>query len=322
MTQVQTGLFERALASGQQITLDGGLATELEAHGLDIGTRLWSAALLESNPGAIIAAHRAFLEAGADILITASYQASVEGFESLGLSAADAEELIESSVALACEARRKFLDAHPGTTRMPMVAASIGPYGAAMHDGSEYTGGYAVSDDGLRRFHERRLDLLDRSDADLLACETIPNRREADVLFDLLKQARLPAWVSFCCRDERHISDGTPLRDVCALFAKHPTVRALGVNCTKPHFVTPLIAEIRAAAPGKAVVVYPNSGETYDAATNTWNGDASLSACAESAREWQRAGASVIGGCCRIGPEQIEAIHQALSACAGQTTGQ
>lgn len=315
MTVTQTGLFERSLANGRPITLDGGLATELEAHGYDIGTRLWSAALLQSNPMALVAAHRAFLEAGADIIITASYQASVEGFASLGLAATDAEALIASSVDLACVARRQFLDAHPGTTRTPpMVAASIGPYGAALHDGSEYTGAYAVSDAGLQHFHERRLDLLDRSDADLLACETIPNRREAEVLCDLLKQARLPAWVSFCCRDERHISDGTSLREVCALFAGHPTVQALGVNCTKPQFVTPLIAEIRAAAPGKAIVAYPNSGETYDAAANTWSGDASLTACAESAREWRQAGASLIGGCCRIGPKQIEAINRSLFA--------
>ncbi len=314
MTEVQAGLFERALASGHPITLDGGLATEFEAQGYDISTRLWSAALLQSNPAAIVAAHRAFLEAGADIIITASYQASVEGFASLGLATVDAEALIESSVALACLARRQFLDAHPGTTRMPMIAASIGPYGAALHDGSEYTGAYAASDAGLWSFHERRLDLLDHSDADLLACETIPNRREAAVLCELLRQARLPAWVSFCCRDERHLSDGTPLRDVCALFAQHPTVRALGVNCTRPQFVTSLIAEIRAVAPSKAVVVYPNSGETYDSVTNTWSGDASPAACARFAREWREAGASLIGGCCRIGPQQIEAIYQRLSA--------
>lgn len=307
-------MFERALASGRPITLDGGLATELEAHGYDIGTRLWSAALLQSNPTAIVAAHRAFLEAGADIIITASYQASAEGFASLGLAAMDADALIGSSVALADMARQQFLDAHRGTSRAPMVAASIGPYGAALHDGSEYTGDYAVSNVELRRFHERRLALLDRSGADLLACETIPNRREAEVLCDLLEEARLPSWVSFCCRDERHISDGTPLRDVCALFAEHPEVRALGVNCTRPQFVARLIGEIRAAAPGKAVVVYPNSGETYDAAANSWSGDASLAACAESAREWRRAGASLIGGCCRIGPEQIEAIVRSLSA--------
>lgn len=314
MTGAQNGLFERALANGRPITLDGGLATELEARGYDIGTHLWSAALLQSNSMAIVAAHRAFLEAGADIIITASYQASVEGFASLGLAAAEAEALIKSSVALACMARRQFLEAHPGTTRMPMVAASIGPYGAALHDGSEYTGAYGVSDAELRCFHERRLDLLDRSEADLLACETIPNRREAEILCDLLKQARLPAWVSFCCRDERHISDGTPLRDVCALFDEHPSVGALGVNCTKPEFVTSLIAEIRAAAPGLAVVVYPNSGETYEASTNTWSGDASVAACAMSAREWRDAGANLIGGCCRIGPQQIEAIDRGLFA--------
>ncbi|HZW59489.1 MAG TPA: homocysteine S-methyltransferase [Woeseiaceae bacterium] len=312
MTTPQSTLFEHALANRRPVRLDGGLATELEAQGHDIGTHLWSAALLKSDPAAIVAAHRAFLEAGADVIISASYQASVEGFATLGVGERDAEALIASSVDLALTARRQYLEAHPERQRRPMVAASVGPYGAALHDGSEYSGDYDVDDAGLRAFHERRLSLLDLTDADLLACETIPNRREAAVLCDLLAHARLPAWVSFCCRDERCISDGTPLREVCALFRDHPRVLALGVNCTAPGYVSSLIGEIRAAAPAKAVVVYPNSGETYDSATNAWSGDASTAACADFARDWHAAGARLIGGCCRIGPRQIAAMHHGL----------
>lgn len=309
--------FENALSGHLPITLDGGLATELEAQGYDIGTRLWSAALLRSNPSAIVDAHRAYLEAGADIIISASYQASVEGFTSIGLSEQEAEALIVSSVELACTARQQFRDAHPETNRMPIVAASIGPYGAALHDGSEYTGEYDVDESRLRQFHARRLLLLDQTKADVLACETIPNRLEAGVLCKLLENVRLPAWVSFCCRDGRLISDRTPLQEVCALYRGHPRVLALGVNCTAPRFVTSLIGEIRKAAPDKAIVVYPNAGETYDVSTNAWFGDASPAACAEDGKRWRAAGAKIIGGCCRIGPRQVAALREGLTGPIG-----
>jgi homocysteine S-methyltransferase len=314
MTELRSNTFERLLAGRLPITLDGGLATELESQGHDIGSRLWSAALLRSNPSAIVDAHRAYLEAGAGIIITASYQARVDGFASLGVSRAEAEDLIVGSVELACTARKQFCEAHPEIGRMPLVAASIGPYGAAMHDGSEYTGNYAIDENGLRQFHERRLLLLDQTDADVLACETIPNNLEAGVLCALLENVRRPAWVSFCCRDDRRISDGTRLADVAALFRDHPRVLALGVNCTAPQFVSSLIGEIRSAAPGKTVVVYPNSGETYDVASNAWSGDASPAACAGFAKSWRDAGAGIIGGCCRIGPRQVAAIRDALAA--------
>lgn len=288
--------------------LDGGLATQLEAQGCDIGNELWSASLLESNPLAIIDAHLAFLQAGAEIIISASYQASQQGFMSLGLSEQEADELIVSSVSLACTARSKFLDAHPETKITPIVAASIGPYGAAMHDGSEYTGDYKISEYALREFHEERLQLLDQSGADVLACETIPNHSEAEVLHDLLMRVEIPAWVSFSCRDDRCVSDGTPLQDVSKIFRDHPRVLALGINCTAPHLITSLIGRIKQAAPHKAIVVYPNSGETYEVNDNSWHGTVSPTDWAAEAKTWLNAGANVIGGCCRVGPEQISAI--------------
>ena len=298
----------KALSAERPIVLDGGLATELEAQGYDIGTKLWSADLLQSNPSAIIDAHLAFLEAGAEIIISASYQASRAGLMAAGPSAQEADDLIVSSVNLACAARDQFLDAHPESKLTPIVAASIGPYGAAMHDGSEYTGDYRISEDALRKFHEERLHLLDQSGADVLACETIPNIKEAKVLHDLLLPVQLPAWVSFSCRDDHCISDGTSLKDVSNIFRDHPRVMALGVNCTAPHLITSLIAEIKLAAPNKAVVIYPNSGETYKVEDNSWHGTASPTEWAAQSEIWLNAGAKIVGGCCRIGPEQIKSL--------------
>jgi homocysteine S-methyltransferase len=305
-------LFEEALSRDGKLVLDGGLATELETQGRDIGTKLWSAGLLRTNPLAIVEAHLAFLEAGAEIITSASYQASRGGFMSTGLSADAADNLIVSSVDLACTARQRFLDSSFREFAMPIVAASIGPYGAAMHDGSEYTGIYNTGEKSLLEFHGERLQLLDASAADVLACETIPSEMEAGVLHDLLLHVQSPAWVSFCCRDDRCISDGTPLQVVSAMFRDHPRVVALGINCTAPDLVLPLIEELKKAAPDKAIVVYPNSGETYDAADNSWHGRVSMLDWTVEAGNWVNAGAGIVGGCCRVGPKHIIAIRDKL----------
>jgi homocysteine S-methyltransferase len=304
--------FEESLARGLPILLDGGLATELEAQGNEIGTKLWSAALLQSNPQAIVSAHRAYLDAGANCLISASYQASSEGFMSLGLSENAANELIASSINLANQARDEFIKDNPYAARSVFVAASVGPYGATLHDGSEYTGNYGISTQALGRFHAPRLRVLDQADPDVLACETIPSMDEAIVLCELLYQTRSSAWISFSCRDGQHISDGTPIREAAALFSNHPKVADIGVNCTPPQFVTSLINHIRAAAPDKVIVAYPNSGETFDAKSNSWSGTVTPIECANAAKEWLRAGAQLIGGCCRMGPSHIAAMADVL----------
>jgi homocysteine S-methyltransferase len=197
-------------------------------------------------------------------------------------------------------------------TRAPLVAASIGPYGATLADGSEYTGDYAIPAAGLREFHEPRISLLDGSAADLIACETIPNIDEASVLAELLRTTGKPAWVAFSCKDGKHISDWSLLRDACALFTQHPGVLAVGVNCTPPQFISSLIAEARTGAPDKAIVVYPNSGETYHADDNSWSGDRQVAAFGFRVGDWWQAGARVIGGCCRTGPAEIAQIRDAL----------
>lgn len=294
------------LKEGKTLLLDGGLATELEAAGNDISGKLWSAAMLQAHPQAIVAAHSAYLRAGADIIITASYQASREGFMATGLSAYEADQLIASSVALAQQAR----DAQRG--RKALVAASIGPYGAVLHDGSEYRGNYRLSEEFLFEFHRRRIQLLDDCGPDLLACETIPDRIEAAALHRLLRYMATPAWISFQCRDGRHIADGTPLRDMAALFADHAQVVAIGINCTAPQHIPTLIAECRVGAPGKAILVYPNSGERFEASDNSWHGTASADEFATAARRWHALGAQLLGGCCRVGPAHIAAMRKAL----------
>jgi homocysteine S-methyltransferase len=303
-----TGAFVERLASARPILIDGGLATQCEAMGHNIDGDLWSARLLKENPRAIVDASRAYLDAGAEIIATASYQASREGLMATGLSAAETDDLIVSSVSLAQRARDEFLGDNPKASRIPLVAASIGPYGAILHDGSEYTGAYEVTEHELSEFHRRRLHLLDGAGADLLACETIPSFLEAQVLCELLRDVRHPAWISFSCKDEQHLCDGAPLLEAAALFRDHPMVQVVGVNCVQPHLVVPLIEILRWAAPDKAVVVYPNSGEIYRAEDNSWSGTVSGLQCERSAREWIDAGAKLVGGCCRIGPEQIAAM--------------
>lgn len=306
--------FARTLERNGPIILDGGLATQLESMGHEIGGELWSAVLLARNPRAIVDAHRAYLDAGADIIISASYQASRNGLMSLGLGADEADRLIASSVELARTAVNEYLEAGRPDSAEPLVAASVGPYGATRHDGSEYTGIYEIADDDLGEFHSPRLQVLDGAGADLLAVETIPNFREAQILRDLLESVTTPAWVSFACRDEKHISDGSSLRAAAGLFADHPNVLAVGINCTPPQYVLPLIGEVRAACPDKAVVAYPNSGEVYHADDNSWSGSACDLDRDFNVSEWYRAGAKLIGGCCRTGPQDIAKIRTRLAA--------
>jgi len=289
--------------------IDGGLATQCEAMGCNIDGKLWSGALLRDDPPAIVAANRAYLDAGARIVTTASYQASRRGFVQEGSTASEADRLVQSSVALARQARDEFMRDNPGA-ETPLIAASIGPFGAVLHDGSEYTGDYDISADELREFHRERLELLDTSDVDLLACETIPSAVEASVLCELLREARNSSWISFSCRDATHLADGTPLAEAAGLFAEHPRVLAVGVNCVPPDIVVPLITTLKKAVPEKSIVVYPNSGEVYRAEDNAWLGTATPLQCERAAQAWIAAGAQLVGGCCRIGPAQIGAMSQ------------
>ena len=294
------------------LLLDGGLATQLEAQGCDISNELWSASLLLDDPQAIVDANRAFLDAGAECIATASYQASRQGLAKRGLAAREADELMLRSVTLAKQAREEFMAANPDAPG-PLVAASVGPYGAILHDGSEYRGDYGIPAETLRAFHAERLQLFDRAGTDALALETIPSALEAEILVDLLGECETPAWVSFSCRDGGHTSDGTAIEEAASLFADHPMVVAVGINCTPPQYATELVRRVASAVPDKAVIAYPNSGETWNAEDGTWSGTSTPIDYASAAKGWVAAGARIVGGCCRTGPEHIRAISEALA---------
>jgi homocysteine S-methyltransferase len=293
------------------LILDGGLATELQARGCDISGALWSARVLRTAPEIIEQLHYDYYAAGADIATTASYQASYEGFAGIGLDEAETTRLLRLSVELAGAARSRYLRDHPEDRRELFVAASVGPYGAILHDGSEYRGDYGLSAAQLVAFHQRRFDVLANAGADLLACETIPVLEEARAYVELL--ARHPtaqAWLTFTSPDGVHTSHGEPLVECARLIDPVPNVFAVGVNCVKPEIVGDAIRAL-AAGTGKPILVYPNSGECWEAGHERWQGTPRNSLAA-LAPEWIRAGAHHIGGCCRVGPDEITRLRTAL----------
>ncbi len=301
------------------VVLDGGLATELEVRGFDLADDLWSARLLVERPEAIRHLHRDYLEAGADCVVSASYQATVEGFARRGVGPGAAEDLLRLAVDLALAARDDFWSrpAHRQGRLKPLVAASVGPYGAFLADGSEYTGEYGAGEGALVDFHRRRLEILAASGADLLACETIPNGVEARVLARLLDEvAGPPAWLSFCCRDREHLSDGSELARVVEALDGGERIIAFGVNCTAPRHVPGLIARLRGAT-DKPIAVYPNSGEAWDAVAKRWTDSVTPMDFAAAAVAWHRAGARLIGGCCRTGPRDVRSMREGLLAVGG-----
>lgn len=292
--------------------LDGALATELEFRGCDISGPLWSAHVLDSSPAAIVAVHRDYLRAGADCISTASYQVSAFGYCQIGRDPRDAARAIRFSVDLAHQA---CADYARESDRRVWIAVSLGPYGAALHNGAEYHGRYSISFDDLVTFHAERLAIAAETNADFVALETVPSFDEACAIVLALEQVpSISAWISFTCRDGAHVGHGEPLRECAAAAAASPQVLAVGINCTAPRLITPLIREAQAGVAGrKPIIVYPNSGESWDAARRTWQGHADASRFTTLAREWFAAGAQAVGGCCRTGPAHIAAIAAARS---------
>ncbi len=311
-------LFQPFFDRSGAVIIDGALATELERRGADLNDPLWSAKILIEQPELIRQVHYDYFVAGADVTITASYQATFEGFARRGLSHAEAAALMRRSIRLAVEARDQFW-ADPanriGRVR-PLVAASVGSYGAYLADGSEYRGDYGLSVEALMDFHRPRMRVLaDESDgiaADLLACETIPVRREGEALVRLLREfPHAVAWLSFSCCDDAHVCHGEPFADCVALANESAQIVAAGINCTPPRHVEPLLLSARGVT-DKPLLAYPNSGEFWDAEACCWLPGTRVTEFAGPARRWRDAGARLIGGCCRTTPADILDISLAV----------
>jgi homocysteine S-methyltransferase len=293
------------LAEGP-LVLDGGLSNQLASAGHDLSDELWSARLLADDPGAIVRAHAAYFAAGAQVAITSSYQATFEGFARRGIDRTQAAALLRRSVELADRARTEAVER--GAQGPLWVAASVGPYGAMLADGSEYRGGYGLSVAELTRFHRPRMEVLAEAGADVLALETVPDAVEAEALLRALDGLGIPAWLSFSISGDRTRA-GQPLAEAFALAAGLDQVLAVGVNCCDPQDAGPAVA-LAAATTGKPVVVYPNTGEQWNAGTRSWEGPSHFSAT--RVQSWVASGARLAGGCCRVGPAQIAAVAAAL----------
>jgi homocysteine S-methyltransferase len=294
--------------------LDGGLATELERAGCDLASPLWSGEVLRTHPEKVLAVHRSYLEAGADCLLTASYQVSAMGFREIGLDGDDARAAIQQSVTLGEEARREYMQAELAAAREPRriwIAGSLGAYGAALHNGAEFHGRYNVSRPELVAFHVERVHAMQETAADFLAFETIPSLAEAEaILASLERFPDVAAYISFTCHDDGHTGHGEPIEECARLLDTLRQIIAVGINCTAPCHVLPLIHKIRAVST-KRIAVYPNSGESWVAETRSWTGSSDPQSFGTLARAWRKAGADWIGGCCRTGPEHIRAVAQA-----------
>lgn len=272
------------------LVLDGGLSTALEENGVDVGGPMWTGELLLSNPDAVTAAHRRFVEAGADILITGSYQISFDGGRAVGWSDDDVERALRNSTAAA------RLAANEDT----LVAASIGPYGAYLNDGSEFRGHYNVTASAIRDFHDRRLDIVLDTEPDMVAIETMPDLDEVRIIMELVeaKKPDMDFWVSFTVRDAGQLSGGATFADACALVERHSSAIAVGINCSPLSVITPTLRQVETDLP---FIVYPNAGQTWDAESMSWVGTPTF-ATHEDVEEWVSAGARIIGGCCGYGP--------------------
>lgn len=299
--------LKQLLQARKVLVLDGGFATELEKYGADLNHELWSARVLVEQPELIRRVHLDYLRAGADLILSGSYQASIEGFLRYGLSGEAAAELLRKSVTLALEARDEFLQQSPATAS-PLVGASIGPYGAYLANGAEYTGVYEVDYRELHRFHRERLEHFLAAKPDFIAFETTPNLMETRVYLDLLETlADTPAMLSFSCASATTLASGEQLSEAVALADKAEQVQAIGLNCCAPELVSGALKTI-AAYTEKPLLVYPNSGENWDSEHKCWIAQGKEVNLTDAALQWVQEGVSVIGGCCRTNPLYIKQI--------------
>ena len=285
--------FQQWINEQDIVILDGSMSRLLEEQGLEINHRLWTALALVEQPEAIYQVHKQYFDAGANVAITASYQATVKSFEDVGYSEKQAIAYIERSVTLAKKAKQ---DSKGGQAKW--IAGSVGPYGAYLSDGSEYTGAYQISDYELKDFHEERIKALIASGVDVLAIETIPRLDELRVILNIIAVINFPVWVSISLKDTAHLANGDSLADFQQLVEQDQNVIAYGINCVSPQLVAPVIENLSVAAT-KPLVAYPNSGAIFDAVTKTWSEEISVEQVfSTDARCWHQKGAKLIGGCC------------------------
>lgn len=311
------------------VILDGALATYLETLGADISGALWSADILLQNPSLIKQTHLDYYRAGAQVAITASYQASLAGLKKhLNLNEEQGKDVVRKSVKLAQEARDEWVEEHAKgrisseishIRNRLFVAGSVGPYGAFLADGSEYRGDYHLSQEDMKSFHRGRIQALVDAGVDVLACETIPSLSETEALLELLQQefSNTEAWFTFTLRDADHISDGTPLSHIASLFDASPNVIAVGFNCTPDDVALEALQALRPLQQGKGwkMIVYPNSGEQWNAAAREWEGNRTEGGLLKAkTRQWADAGAVLVGGCCRTTPEDIGVMRDVLQS--------
>lgn len=291
--------------------LDGGMATELEWRGCNIYGPLWSAQVLDTAPNVIRQVHLDYLRAGADCISTVSYQVSARGYMELGRPPGDAARALRQSAEIARAAREQYAGE---SDRDVLVAASLGPYGAALHNGAEFHGRYEIGFDELVTFHAERLAVIVETNADLVALETVPSLEEGRAIVAALAEfPSVRAWVSFTCKDETQVAHGERLAACAALLDGSDQVLAVGVNCTQPRLISGLIGVAKTAT-HKPIFVYPNSGETWDAATRRWRGKSDVAEYGALASAWFDAGAQAVGGCCRTTPAHIQAVRAAWEA--------
>lgn len=281
------------------VIIDGGGASELEARGCNLNDPLWSAKLLLDAPDMVSEVHQAYLRAGADIITSMTYQSSHTGFKKKGLSDQEAEAAVRRGITIALEVVKR-------QNRPCYVAASVGPYGAYMADGSEYTGKYRISDTTLRDFHRERLESFMEAGADFLAVETIPELAEAHLLAELMHEYGISGWITFSCRNETETCGGDNIGEAIRLLEHYDEVAALGVNCTHPRYISGLILELKDNSMGP-YIIYPNAGE-YDPENKLWHTEKSFDDIYPLAAQWYDEGARVIGGCCGTTAKDIRRI--------------
>ena len=290
--------------------LDGALATELERRGADLNDPLWSSKILLENPALIQEVHFDYLHAGADVITTTSYQTTFEGLAKRGIGRPEAEVIFEKSVALACQVRDSFWakPANRAGRMRPLVAISIGPFGASLADGSEYRGDYGLTKSELMTFHQQRFDVLAKAGGDIFAFETIPSLLEAEALVAVLQTwPEKQAWLSFSCRNEAATNFGDPIEACIRLANDAPQIAAVGVNCTAPEYIGGLLKRCTHLAK-KPLLAYPNSGEKWDARNHCWTGESRSKELPLRAGEWMKMGARILGGCCRTTPGDVAAL--------------